>query len=178
MSWEDELFALLDDLEGQASALYAADRDVEVADRTRGEYAAVTLASRLHASVGRVLALHVDGVGRVEGTLARVGSGWCLVEGRGQEWIVCLAAVTAVEGASDRSVPDVALSPVTRLGIGTALRRLADAGERCVVRGRDGTVHDVVVRRVGADFVEVATGERRTLILAVDAIAAVQRRED
>ena len=33
MSWEEELFALLDDLEEQAEALYDAERDAELADR-------------------------------------------------------------------------------------------------------------------------------------------------
>ena len=46
MSWEHELFALFDDLEGQASALWEVDRDAELADRARAEYATVTLASQ------------------------------------------------------------------------------------------------------------------------------------
>ena len=78
--------------------------------------------------------------------------------------------------ASSRAVPEVAWSPVSRLGLGSALRRLADARERCVVHGLDGTSRDAVVLRVGADFVEVSTGEGRSLLLARDAIAAVQSR--
>ena len=33
MSWEHELFALFDDLEGQAAAAWEADREAELADR-------------------------------------------------------------------------------------------------------------------------------------------------
>ena len=33
MSWEHELFALFDDLEGHAAALWEADREAELADR-------------------------------------------------------------------------------------------------------------------------------------------------
>ena len=42
MAWEEELFALLDDLEQQAEALYDAERDAELADRSRAEYQQVT----------------------------------------------------------------------------------------------------------------------------------------
>jgi len=107
-----------------------------------------------------------------------VGDGWCLVAGTGQDWIVRLPAVGTVEGASERAVPEVARSPVTRLGLGSALRRLAEAGERCVLRGVDASAYDGVVTRVGADFVEVRAGGSRTLLVAFEALAAVQRRED
>ena len=50
MAWEEELFAYLDDLEGQAGALYAAERAPELADRSRAEYQSVTLATRLMAA--------------------------------------------------------------------------------------------------------------------------------
>ena len=46
-----------------------------------------------------------------------------------------------------------------RLGLGSALRRVADGGEECRVRLRDGTAYDARLGRVGADFVEVVTGE-------------------
>ena len=82
----------------------------------------------------------------------------------------------SVEGASVRAVPEVAWSPVARLGFGSALRRLADAGEPCVVHGVDGTARAVVLTRVGSDFVEVTLGAGRALLLSRDAIAAVQSR--
>ena len=178
MAWDEELFVLLDDLEQQAEALYDAERGAELADRSRAEYRQVTLASRLMASVGDELGLDVDGVGALTGTLERVASGWCLVRGGAQDWVVPLDAVVAVRGASDRSVPEVAWSAVSRLGLGSALRRLADAGERCVVRLRDGRVVDGAVSRVGSDFVEVRTGERgRSVLVPFAAIGAVQSRD-
>ena len=73
MAWEDELFALFDDLEGQAGALWEEDREAELADRAQAEYAAVTLASRLMASTGTTVSLELPGPGRVEGELRRVG---------------------------------------------------------------------------------------------------------
>jgi hypothetical protein len=81
-----------------------------------------------------------------------------------------------VEGASERSLPEVAWSPVARLGLGSALRRLADAGERCLLHAVDGSNRDVVITRVGRDFVEAVRGEGRSVLLALDSVAAVQSR--
>ncbi|CAI9408027.1 hypothetical protein [Nocardioides sp. T2.26MG-1] len=177
MTWEEELFAVLDDLEQQAEALYDAERDVELADRSRAEYQQVTLASRLMASLGAPIRLEVTGVGVVSGTLDRVGSGWCLVTGHAQDWVVRLDAVAVVHGASERSLPELAWSPIARLGLGSALRRVADAGERCVLHLVDGASRDALLRRVGADFVEAVEGEGRTVLVAFDALAAVQSRD-
>lgn len=178
MGWEAELFAFLDDLEEQAGALYDADRAPELADRERAEYQQVPLAARLAASVGLDLVLHVTGVGALTGRLERVAQGWVLLAGPAQDWVVRLAAVAVVDGASDRAVPEVAWSPVARLGLGSALRRIADAGERCVVHRLDSGRHDGVLRRVGQDFVEVLEGDpARVTLVAYDAVAAVQSRE-
>lgn len=175
MGWEDDLFALFDDLEGQAGALAAAERGPEVADRSRAEYQQVTLASRLMASAGTEVTVRVAGVGPVAGTLDRVAADWLLVSAPHHDWVVSAAAVTAVEGASVRSVPEVAWSPLTRLGLGSALRRVAEAGERCVLHLRDGSRHEGTLRRVGADFCELVTGEeRRLLLVAFSALAAAQ----
>lgn len=179
MSWEQELFAVLDDLEQQAEALYDAERELELADRSRAEYHHVTLESRLTASVGLDVVLDVRGVGRISGVLERVASGWCLLAGPAQDWVVRTAAVALVHGASERSVPEVAWSPVAKLGLGSALRRLAEAGERCVVHLVDGAAHEAVLRRVGADFVEAAVGDgpgARTVLVAFGSVAAVQSR--
>jgi hypothetical protein len=177
MAWEEELFALFDDLERQAEAMYDAERALELVDRGRAEYAAVSLASRLMASLDAPLTVEVLGVGPVAGDLRRMGRGWLLLEGSGQDWVVRLEAVTAVRGASDRSVPEPAWSPVTRLGLGSALRRLADAGDRCVIHLVDGGRRDGTVRRVGADFAEVEGAGGRLELVAFTALAAVQRRD-
>lgn len=177
MTWEDDLFALLDDLEQQADALYDAERAPELADRSRAEYQQVTLAGRLMASVGEQVQLGVLGAGPVSGDLERVAAQWCVVRGNGQDWIVRLAAVTTAAGVSGRAVPEVAWSPVARLGVGSALRRLAEARERCVVHLVDGAAHDGTVGRVGHDFAELVVAGERTLLVAFDALAAVQSRD-
>lgn len=176
MNWDEQLFAVLDDLEQQAEALYDAERDAEVADRSRAEYGAVTLASRLMASLDIDVVLDVHGVGRVAGRVQRVATGWLLLGSGAGQWVVPLAAITSVGGASPRSVPEVAWSPVTRLGLGSALRRLSEAGERCLVHRLDGSTLDGVVRRVGQDFVEVELAPDRVELVAFSSIAAVQSR--
>jgi hypothetical protein len=173
---DEGLFAFLADLEQQAQALYDADRESELADRARSEYAAVTLVSRLMASLDREVVLDVRGVGPVAGRLQRVGPDWALVHGAAQDWVVRLDAVKGVEGASARSVPEVAWSPVSRLGLGSALRRLADTGAGCRLHAVDGTVWDACLTRVGSDFVEARVGEDRLVLVAWDALAAVQSR--
>jgi hypothetical protein len=84
--------------------------------------------------------------------------------------------VEEVLGASSRSVPEVAWSPLTRLGLGSALRRLSEAGERCLVHLRSGSRVEGRVLRVGADFAEVEVAPRRVQLVAYAAIAAVQSR--
>lgn len=177
MGWEDELFALFDDLEDQAGALFAAERDLEVADRSRAEYRQVGLAGRLMASMGAEATLGVVGVGALTGTIERVADGWLLLASGDHDWVVDLAALATVEGASARSVPPVTWSPVTRLGLGSALRRIAEAREPCLLHLRDGTRHDGVLARVGADFCELVVGEgRRTVLVAFSALAAARSR--
>ena len=177
MAWEDELFSLLDDLEQQAEALYDAERDADLADRSRAEYAHVTLASRLLASEGHEVVLAIRGVGQVGGTLQRVGSGWCLLHGPGQDWVVPASALTRVVGGSDRSVPELAWSPIAKLGLGSALRRIADSGDVCRVHLVDGGDHEVVLARVGQDFVEATGVDGRAVLFPFAQLAAVQRRE-
>lgn len=176
MSWEQHFFDLFDDLEQQADAMFRADREVEVAERARAEYAGVTLASRLMASVGDELVLRVQGIGVLQGTLRRVAADWLLLAAGPQEWIVRVAAVDQVRGASERSLPEEAWSPVSRLGFGSALRHVADRQQPCLLVLVDGTRHEARVSRVGQDFAEVALGRETTALVPFTAIAALQER--
>ena len=177
MAWEDELFALFDDLEGQASALWEADRDAELADRAQAEYAAVTLAGRLMASTGSTVALDLPGAGRVSGELRRVGQDWCLLAGPAGDWVVPLRHVQAVRGASTRAVPEVAWSPVHRLGLRSALRRLAEGGVSCLLHLAGPVRLEARVERVGADFAEVVTPAGEAVLVPYAVLVAVQDRQ-
>lgn len=176
LSWDEDLFSVLEDLEGQAEALHAAARDPDLADRSRAEYAAVTLLSRVLACDR--LGVDVLGVGRLDGLVRRVGRDWCLLAARGAEWVVPLAAVTGVHDAGPRSLPEVAWSPTARLGLGSALRRIAASGDRCLLHQVDGQTREVTLGRVGADFVEAAWPGGQVVLTPFAAVAAVQRRPD
>jgi hypothetical protein len=129
------------------------------------------------ASVERELTLDLLGVGAVHGQLTRVATGWCLLRGPGQDWVVRLDAVAAAHGCTERAVPELAWPAVARLGLTAALRRLADSAELCSVHLVDGRRYDGVLLRVGSDFVEVATGETgRVVLVAFGQITAVQSR--
>lgn len=184
MRWEERLLDLFEDLEQQAAGLHLAERDAEIADRSRSEYAGVTLASRLHGSVGAVVTLDVVGVGIVEGTLLRVGVDWCLVQSSpsGHEWIVASAAVKRAGGLTDRAVNELARSATARLGLGSALRGVADAQAVVLAHHLDGSQSRGHLARVGADFVELVrpddhrpNSHGRTDLLSFDTLAAVRR---
>ncbi len=183
--WEEWLSGVFDDLEQQAEGLLLGERDAEVAERSRAEYAAVDLASRLHASAGHAVTLDVAGVGRVAGTLGRLGADWCLVgDGRG-EWAVRFAAVVAARGVAGRAVSEQARPVTARLALRSLLRQVAEDREPVVVHRLDGRSARVVMGRVGADFVEVsgvevsgveASGQGGAVdLLAVGHLAALHR---
>lgn len=158
MSWEDDLAGLFEDLEQQAEGLHLTERAVEVGDRGRAEYAQVGLVTRLHASVGRVLSLRLQGGGRVVGTLLRVGLDWCLLDvpPQGTELVVRGAAVVELAGLADGAVSEEAWPVVARLSLGSVLREIADDGANVVLEGVDGSRQHGAILRVGADFIEVS----------------------
>jgi hypothetical protein len=168
--WEERLFELFDDLDQQAEGLALAERDIEVAELGRAEYAGVDLASRLHASVGGQVRMAVSGLGVLEARLCAAGQDWCLLSneplGPAREWVVRFAAVAMAEGLSERAAPEPARPVTARLGLGSALRRLAESREPVVLTRLDGATTRGRLRRVGADFVEVVPdGDRPGVIL-------------
>ncbi len=115
----------------------------------------------------------------VEGRLARVGEGWCLLSGTGQDWIVPLGAVVGVRGASERSVPEVAWSPLDRLGLRCSTApagRRRRRGASCTWPTARGT------RRTSSASAPTssrrATGPGRVLLVPYAAVIAVQSRDD
>ncbi len=159
MRWEERLLALFDDLEQQAEGLALAERDAEVAELSRAEYARVDLLARLHASAAGEVTLGLAGSAPLSGTLARVGRDWCLVRSGQQDWAVPVAAVTYAGGLSPRALGEPARPLTGRLGFASALRGIAEAHAPVVVRRTDGGSCVGLLGRVGADFVEVLTGD-------------------
>src|SRR3954467_3700263 len=123
----DELFA---DLEAQAEALRAAERDTEVAELTRLETSRLSLASRLGPAAGTAVRIRCLGGTMLSGRLSGCGPGWLLLdEGAGREALLAAAAVTSVAGLGRWSgSPGTAVA----LGLGSVLR--AVARDRSVLR--------------------------------------------
>ncbi len=181
MGWERSVLALLDDLEQQAEGLQLVERDLEVADRSRAEYAQVSMASRLHAVAGRQVRLTLLGGLSLAGTVDRTGADWLLLTDQVQrEWIIRQGALAVLQGASSRSVPDDALGVLRRLSLRSVLRRLGEEGADCLLHLVDGGRLDGRLLRLGEDFAEVrleggpaADGHD---LVPLTALAAVQRR--
>jgi len=178
--FDHPIAGLFEELEQQAEALHLAERDAEVAELARAEYAGVTLAARLHASVGLPVRLGVVGVGFLQGELRRVGPEWLgLQGGRGsgegpaQDWFVRVAAIRSCRGLSARAVSEPARPLTARLGIGSVLRGLAEAAAPVVVHQLDGSSSAGLLRRVGADFVELAGGQSDGPGAVTDAVTDV-----
>lgn len=155
MRWEERLLDLFDDLEQQAEGLALTERDALVAEQSRAEYAAVGLADRLHASAGSRLLVDVLGVGVLDATLVRAGEGWCLLDVAGQEWVVVVSALRSVRGLVDGGVGPGARPLTAGLGLGSALRGVAEGRAEVLLHSVDGPAVRGTLGRVGRDFVEV-----------------------
>lgn len=170
----DDVF---EDLEQQAAGLGLAERDAELADRARGEYAAVTMADRVHASLGRQVRLALLGGEKVDGELVDAGVDWCAVtSAQGRAWLVRLAAVAQATGLSSRSLPAAARPVAARLGFGSALHRFAEDDPELLLHLATGPSQRVRLVRVGADFVEVEPadeGRGTAVLVATGSIRAV-----
>ncbi|GGF56609.1 hypothetical protein GCM10011519_33130 [Marmoricola endophyticus] len=177
---ERSILALLDDLEQQAQGAALLERDLEVEDRARAEFARVSFGSRVHALDGRWVRLRLLGGLHLEGAVLRTGDGWLLLgEQTGREWVVRSGALAAVHGAPARAVAEEALGVVRRLSLTSVLRGLAAEDGECLLHLVDGARLEGALRRVGADFVEArllpqpADGHD---LVPFTALAAVQQR--
>lgn len=154
MRWE-RLFA---DLETELAAAEAAERDVEVAERTRAEVAKLRLVDRLRAAGEASLTIEMGGAGSWSGRVVDTGPDWVLLRGdRRGDAVVALDAVCAVGGLPPRSaVPGSEGRVAERFRIGAVLRGVARDRVGVQVWTRDGRTHTGTVDRVGADYLELA----------------------
>ena len=171
-SLERAVLALFDDLEQQAEGLALAEREAEVGDLVRAEYAAVPWASRLHGSRGQRLRVRLLGGRVLEGELARVGADFFVLAG--VDWLVRTSAVTAVAGLAERGVDERARAVPARLTLRAMLRRLAELRTECQVLLVDDGALTARPGRVGRDFVELHAPDGRVDVVPLDALAAVQ----
>jgi hypothetical protein len=181
--WE----ALFADLEGQAAVLDAAERAVEVEERTRIEAGRIRMLDRLRPAVAATVRLRCIGDDGVTGRLTRVGPDWLLVaDEAGREAVAVTAAVLSLSGLSRLSaVPESESVVESRLGLRHVLRGIARDRSAVRISLIDGTAIDGTIDRLGADFVEVAqhaAGELRrrdqvrdVVLVPLSALAVVRR---
>ncbi len=149
MRW-DRLF---EDLEGQLAADARVELDSEVAERTRGERARVTLEQRIHGAGQGGIVVHLRGGSTVRGELRDAGDQWFLLEGdAGRQQLVLGPAVLGVEGLGrprdDRTA--------RRFAVGTALREISRDRRAVLVLDVDGGRRHGTIDGVGADFLDLA----------------------
>ena len=180
MTWEQRLLDLFEDLEQQAEGAALAARDAEVAELARAEYSEVDLASRWHASVGNDVELHGQHGLVVRGRIARVGAGWCLVVGgsareRPEEWLCPLTGVVTARGLSAQARPPSTRPLTGRLGLGSALRGVAEDRAPVLLVRSDGERRHGRVGRVGKDFLELLRDDGGVEVVPFSAVAALRR---
>jgi hypothetical protein len=179
VSWAESMFEVFDDLEQQAAGLHLLERDAEVAEMSVAEYSRISLAERLHASVGQHLRLRLVGGHQVTGRLTRSGPDWLLLVDRGAEWIVRCEGIASVSGLSQRADSEETWSVVDRLTIRSLLRRLSADSVGCLVRFVDDQQVQGRIGRVGQDFLELHVGEgdgRRVHVVPLHAVVALQEQ--
>ncbi len=179
MGWEESMFAVFEDLEQQAEGLQLVERDAEVADLTVAEYSRISLAARLHASLGLDLRVRLVGGHVIAGRLSRVGDGWLLLVDRSAEWIVRTEGVLSVAGLSARADNEDTWPVIDRLTLRAVLRQIASAGDACLVHFADDQQVEGRVGRVGRDFFELAVGEgagRAVQVVPLTSVTAFQER--
>ncbi|GAA3532012.1 hypothetical protein AFL01nite_20220 [Aeromicrobium flavum] len=163
MRW-DRLFA---DLEGVAADAHAEERDALAEDLRDEQWASLSWTDLLG---GPDVRLDVAGLGEVGGRVVGVGD-VLLVEDAGRRLVVLPEAVTAVVGTDGRAAPAAATTR-TRRQLARALR---DAGAPVRVVRRDGRAVEGTIVAAGADFVQVAAGDRRVSLPWAWIAALVER---
>jgi hypothetical protein len=150
--WED----LFEDLEGQAESWERAEREAEVADRTRSEVGRLTLMSRLRSSEGRDISLRLRGGVTISGRLVRLGVDWMLLSCP-HEVVVPLRGIAAVANLPFDAVSPHGLGEVaSRLTLSSVFRAMAVDRVRITVLLDDQTSVSGTPDRVGQDFVDLA----------------------
>jgi hypothetical protein len=180
MRW-DRLFA---DLEAQFDEISDAEAAAELADRQRVAFGAVRATQRLAGSLEQPIRVRLAGGASIGGVLRSVGPDWLLlVEAQSRECLVALSAVTAVEGLTAATAPELS-GLALRMDLRRALRGLArdrspvavgltgwlggvagtapasvasSIGSALIGSGSTGSDEVIgTIDRVGADFVEIA----------------------
>ena len=156
----------------------SAEREAELADRSRAEYRQVTLGQPADGPRGDRSRSTVPASAASRASSHRVGDGWCLVSGQARTGSCRSRRIAVVHGASDRSVPEVAWSPLHRLGLALGAAPAGRVRVRCVVHLADGRQHEASCAASAPTSSRSARRATSALLVAYDALGAVQSRDD
>lgn len=176
---EDRVRALEDELRDLAAAEADLERDAEVAERTRIERSALTLADRLRGARSPV-EVATRGGGRHAGAVAEVGDGWVVLahvppgaRAATAEHLVVLASAVAVRGLGRPLVRDEGRLPERPLG--SVLRTWCRDRSHVSVLLIEGDVVAGLASAAYADHLEISTGGGATVAVSYAALSAVSR---
>lgn len=152
MRWQD----LFDDLEGQAASWQRAERDAEVADRTRSEVGQLTLLNRLRSNEGRRVSLRLLGGESAAGDVVRLGVDWVLLACPHEVVVPVAAIATAANLPWETVSPEGVGVVASRLTLSSVFRAMAIDRARVTVLLRDLATVSGTPDRVGRDFLDIA----------------------
>lgn len=154
MRWD----ALFSDYEGQMNAARDDNWRAEVADRTRGERAAVDLAARISGAHGHVVSVTLIDGETVTGHVRDSAQSWVLLEDDGaRNHVVPAHAITAVQGLS--AVAHHLSAVERRLDLTHALRALSRDRVRVRISTAGSEVRGIIAA-VHADHLDIAEQSR------------------
>ena len=165
MRWEALFRDLEAQLEGEADEAWRQ----EVAERTRGERMASTVAARLAASRGLPVVLTAADGSRMRGTVRESGSDWALLDDAGRERLVPTARLAALDGLARRA--DILSEVEARLTMSRTLRALSR--DRAHVRIRAGVEWTGVIAAVAADHLDLTVDGGADVCVPLAAIVEV-----
>lgn len=152
MAW-DEVFA---ELAAELAAAERGEEDARLGDLVAAELATTRFADRCRARRGRELTLRLQDGSTRTGTVRDATRAWVMIAGGDRRSLVPLSAVVLawpLHGSAPEPGPVEA-----RIGLGHALRALAEEQAGVLVRTVAGDHHGRIVR-VGADYLDLASGD-------------------
>jgi hypothetical protein len=153
----DEVEQVLADLSSQAEVAFRRERSLEVAERSRHAYRAVSMVDRLLASVGETVRCELPHHGSVSGELRDVGVDWLWITESSSDAVVMVPAVAAIAGLSPRARHPLTHPITARRSVASPLRAFVEQGRALSFYHQSGGVRQGTLARIGADFMELAT---------------------
>ncbi|MCI4011332.1 hypothetical protein [Brevibacterium sp. ZH18] len=150
---DDRIDALLSDMEAMHSAQQRHARRGELGDEVAAHAAELTLRERLRGAIGQTVQVLI-GDREISGTAVFLGDGILVISGA-EIAIIAVAHIRVIRTRSTRHRDEA--GSLERLGMGSALRRLAaDHEEIAVELTGDGGVVRGRSEMIAADYVEIA----------------------